>query len=365
MANIGRFGCVLGPFLLTLAALIAIMVSGLAGVTDNTHYMFELNTTDLSISSSSALNLVGLKIRSESDLEARSPLDVHLADLIPSALQEKASGTGGNLTAQDLGLYDDYRIGVWTYCYTARNHTQGCSAPKFNWAESFVNISEGRVDSLITSTGKNVTLPAGITDAIKAFVKVSRWAETVFILACIGLGVELFMGLFTQCSRAVSCITFAVALVATVIVCAYAALTTAMSVIIVGAVKASAVIYGVTADLNTHFLVAAWLGAAFSIGSTFFWMFTICCCCKPHHRDGGAQYSSRDKDDISEKLVPAGAYVPVAAHDGLMHRPEPYPGAYAQAQAQATPEPTYGYASGANGPMRDSTAYEPYSHARG
>jgi hypothetical protein len=363
--GLGRFVCVLVPFALTLASLIAMLVGGLAGIADKSLYMFEVNTTDLSISPTSVTKLLNLDRREALPeaapvadvrvpvIAARVPLisSLHNPNLLATTKAQTSTSTSSNLTAADLGLADLYRIGIWNYCYTWQNGTTACSQGQYNWAATALNVTTSQVNSLITSTGLNVTLPSTITDAVNTFSTVTRWTEIVFIIAYICLAVELFFGLFAQCSRIFSCITWLIAAVATVAVCAAATMATVMSVIVVGTLEASAKWYGVTADFNTRFLATVWVGAAFAIAAGFFWSFTICCCAPSHDRSSKRGFNRGVNDEHGEKLIPAGAYAPVGQDQ---HGHQPYTGGYAQ------PPQQYGYSSGANGGR-----YEPYSHAGG
>ncbi|KAK3329703.1 SUR7/PalI family-domain-containing protein [Apodospora peruviana] len=343
MGNIGRYACVALPFLLTLASLVALLVAGLAGVSDKSLFMFQVNTTDLSISPLS----VGSILDAVTSKRDALPQDLHDPSLLTEAAAA-ATGSdaaqGGNITAADLGLFDLYDISLWGYCYTPQNGSRACTKPTFNWAEKALNETTNNVNNLITLTGQNVTLPKTLTDAIGTFSTVTRWTEIVFIIAYVALGVELFFGIFANCSRAFSCVTFIVAGVATVAVCVAAALATAMSVVVVGAVEGSAKFYGVQADFNTKFLAAVWIAAAFAIAAGFFWLFTVCCC-KPDYSRSKSNRRSRDSE--AEKLM-HGPYQPIG---------QPMAGGYPQSYGHAVPQQqNYG------APRRD-LAYEPYSHA--
>lgn len=358
MGNIGRYVCVALPFLLTLGAVVAILVAGLAGVADKSLYMFQVNTTNLEISPASIENLVNSR--------AASPVQFHDPSLLATTSDETSttgdaadtttgSSTAGtkssNITAADLGLNDLYDIGLWGWCYTAQNGTRTCTKPVFNWAEKELNTTTGSIQNLATSAGQNITLPKEITEAISAFTNIARWTEIVFIIALVSLGLEVFFGIFANCSRAFSCVTFLVASVATVAVCGFAALATAMSVVVVGAVEASAKFYGVKADFNTKYLAAVWIAAAFASAAGFFWMFTVCCC-KPDH---SSRRSGRNRhhDEAGEKLMPVGAYQPITDDHG-------YHGGHNNNNRQSNPQ--YGYAPQQHAARRD-LAYEPYSHS--
>ncbi|KAK4035398.1 SUR7/PalI family-domain-containing protein [Parachaetomium inaequale] len=350
MANFGRFVCVLVPFLLTLASLVAMLIAGLAGIADKSLYMFRVNVTDLSISPlsvSGILNGTGLNIpTSLDDINVDVPNvdipdidipDIDIPDVDISVGKRQTQTT--NITAADLGLYDVYDVNMWNYCYTKQDGTRECTKGAFDWAAHALNTTTGDFNSMLTSTGLNVTLPSGITDAVKAFGTVSKWTQVVFIIASVTLGVELFFGLFANCSRAFSCVTWLIAFLAILATGAAAALATATSVIVVGAVEASSELYGIDAQLNTRFLAAVWISVAFAIAAGLFWMFTICCC-KPDH---SSRRSRSRHGDEAEKFIPAGN-----GGSGYSRLGEPS-----------------GYARQSYGPAQQhSGAYEPYSHAR-
>ncbi|KAH6650246.1 SUR7/PalI family-domain-containing protein [Chaetomium tenue] len=345
MANFGRFVCVLVPFLLTLASLVAMLVAGLSGLADKSLYMFRVNVTDLSLSPASVSRILegtGFNASSFDDIDLP---DVDLPDLSKIDIPDinidvgKRQTQTENITAADLGLYDLYDVNIWNYCYTTQNGTRDCTKGKFDWAATALNTTTGDFNSMLTATGLNVTLPKEITDAVRAFGTVSKWTQVVFIIAYVTLGIELFFGLFANCSRAFSCVTWLIATLATIATGAAAGLATATAVIVVGAMKASAEIYGVEAELNTRFLATVWIGVAFAIAAGLFWMFTICCC-KPDH---SSSRRSRGRGEESEKFIQSGP--------GYQRLSEPagYQGGYAK---------PYGNAPQATG------AYEPYSHAR-
>lgn len=330
MANFGRFVCVLLPFLLTLASLIAMLIAGLAGVADKGLFMFRVNVTELSMSPLSVT-----KFLDGTGIKTPSIGDIDLSNINIGKRQSQSR----NITAADLGLYDIYDVNVWNYCYTTRNGTRDCTKPEFDWAARALNITTGDINSMLTATGLNVTLPKEVTSAVKAFGTVSKWTQIVFIIAYVALGIELFFGLFANCSRAFSCVTWLIAAFATVAVGAAAGLATATSIVVVGAVEATANLYGIDSHLNVRFLAAVWIGTAFAVAASAFWMFTICCCAPDHS-------SRRSRSAEGEKLM-AGA-------PGYQRLSEP--NGY-QGYAQQYPRQSYG-------PQQHSGAYEPYSHAR-
>ncbi|KAL1862790.1 hypothetical protein VTK73DRAFT_6607 [Phialemonium thermophilum] len=332
MANFGRFVCVALPFALTVGSLIAMLVAALAGVTDKSLFLFQVNTTGLSISPASISNLI----------ESRSTVPLDIRDGSSAA----AAALNQNITAADLALYDLYDVGLWGYCYVPQNGKRKCTKPEFNWAQKELNMTKNNFETLVTSTGEDVKLPKQISEAITTFGTVIRWTEVVFIIALVSLAVELFFGIFSTCSRACSCLAFIVSAVATLAVCAAAAMSTAVSAIVVGAIEASAKKYGVTADMNVKYLAAVWIGAAFSIAAGCFWLFTICCCAPDHYSRKGVRH--RDSTE-GEKLIAPSSYQPIHEDPGFGYN-RPVSG------------PQYGYPTGPHQPRRD-LAYEPYSHA--
>lgn len=353
MGNVGRFACVAVPFLLTLGAVAAILVAGLAGIADKSLYMFQVNTTNLEISPESLTSLISSRAAAPADLHDPNLLSSDTTDAAADSITSSATADtqSSNITAADLGLANLYDVALWNWCYTAQNGTRTCSKPEFNWAQKELNMTTDHLEGLATSAGVTLTLPKDIVDAIKTFDTVAKWTEVVFIIAVVALAVELLFGIFASCSRAFSCLTFLVAGVATVAVCGFAGLVTAMSLIVVGAVEASAKYYGVKGDFNTHYLAAVWIAAGFAIAAGFFWMFTMCCC-KPDHssRRSGRKRHLDEADEAGEKLFPPGAYQPITDDRGY--------GGYHNGQSN----PQYGYAPQPRAARRD-LAYEPYSHS--
>jgi hypothetical protein len=287
--GVGRVLCVGLPFGLTIASLICLLIAMLAGITDKSLYMFEVNTQNFSVSTSSLQNF-------ENSLKAREA-SPHFSDLTTAALSGAAvtDSTAVNITAADLGLADSYEVSLWNYC-AKTGSTRTCSKGKFNWASSELNTTN--ITALASSTGTNVTLPTEIRDSLKTFTVVSKWTEVVYIIAFVASVLEIVVGLFGFCSRMGSCCTFIVSGISTTAVIAASVMATVMSSVVVGAIDAAAKAYGAHASLNTSFLATTWLAAAFSIGAGLFWLFSICCCASDHHK------KNRRSHGDGEKLLP-------------------------------------------------------------
>lgn len=338
MANIGRFFCVALPFILTLLSLILLLAAGLSGITNKALYMFQADVSELSIGQDVITSLLNSR-----DLAARNIID-DVTDLINGDNASAASsGSGTNITASDLGLADHYNVGLWGFCTTsADGSNRKCTKPKYNWAATFLNTNI--IDKFNQVAGGKIEIPDEVGHAINAFITVSRWTQIVFIAAFAALAAQLLVGLFATCTRIASCLTFLVAGISCVAVIAAASLSTATSVIIVGAVKGTGVLYGADASFNTTYLALVWAAAAFAIGAGFFWLFTICCCAPDHTK----RRSKRSGDN--EKAMGTGAYQPLNDPHDYNNRNSYYN------QQTGYAAPTY-----PNAAQRD-TAYEPYSH---
>ncbi|TEA22505.1 hypothetical protein C8034_v009944 [Colletotrichum sidae] len=335
--GVGRVICVALPFILTVGSLIFLMVAALGGVSNKDLYMFRVNLTDLEINPASLSSVVSRDVK---------PVDFGnyhnralLTDSLSKAQTDSTTQTS-NITAADLGLDNLYDIALWGYCTTASNGDKTCTKAKFDWAAQYLNTST--LETIGSVAGRKIELPDEVTTALSAFKTVTKWTQVAYIIAFIALGLEIVFGIFANCTRVMSCITFLVASLASIAVCASAALTTAMSVVVVGAVEGTAKWYGVSASFNNSYLALIWISAALALGAGFFWMFTICCCAPSHTR------KDRKRRSDAEKLLPptAASYQPIHEENGL----------YKQQQAAQYGAPRY--ASGAHNDM----AYEPYSH---
>lgn len=344
--GVGRFFCVALPFALTLASLICLLIATLAGVTNRDLYLFRVNTTDLSISPSAVTSLLNsIGARDVPSLEARQPAEWDDSIKLDARQIGGSAAKTSNITAADIGIADLYDISLWGYCYTEASGQRTCTRPLFNWAEGGLNTT--LYSTLAQGAGITVRLPDEVNNSLRLFATVTKWTEVVFIVALISLAVELFFGIFATCSRALSCITFIIAGVTSLAVIGAASLSTAMAVVVVGAVEGAAREYGVRAGFNRSFLALVWLAVAFALGAGFFWLFTICCCAP-----SSGSRKNRHLDATGEKYVPPSAYQPL--HDDQ----------YASHGAQYAPyyaaAPQYGKPR--QGPRSD-LAYEPYSHA--
>jgi hypothetical protein len=320
----GRFFCVLLPLLLLLASIGTLLYAVLAGVA---HENLKLIQVDLSNLSISPISLKTLTSRSD-------------ANLVPRADFSLKQVQTDNITAADLGLHKYYDLTLWGFCSSDDNKKWTCSKSQFDWATKDITPND------IKEGSTTLELPKDVEDALKAFRKLIKWSEVAFIISLIALGLELLIGIFSNFSRAVSCLTWFESVITTILVIIACSLSTATVAVIAGVVQGSKHLYGAKVHLDGRFLAVIWIGAAFSIGASLFWIFTICCCKpekrqKTHHNNN----STRALDSDGEKLLPSGGfgsrgYAPLGEQTGY----------------------TSGAPRFASGSGRSDLAYEPYSH---
>ncbi|KAF4969343.1 hypothetical protein FSARC_3418 [Fusarium sarcochroum] len=273
--TVGRFFCVLFPSILAAASIIFLLVGALAGVSNKSLYLFQVNFEGFSISPADVEDISLYVNGSKLDKDANSTLET------------RAEKHGGNITADLLGLERSYDVSLWGYCHTDHNGERKCEKHRFDWASESLNSSYvGGVDR-----GIEVELPDKIKSALNTFKAINKFTEVVFILSFILLPAELVFGNFANTSRRLSCLTWIVADLAAVLVLASAILSSALASIFLAVIKGTAELHGIKAETNGRFLAVVWIAASLAIGAGFFWAFTICCC-KPdyHDRYRGSQH---------------------------------------------------------------------------
>ncbi len=349
--GVGRFVCVAMPLALTIASIVALLYATLAGVAHHNLYMFRVDVSNLSIDPASAKGIakdLGVPLMARDEVKLN------------------------NITAADLDLANVYEINLWGYC-TNRDGKRTCTSASFDWASKALNTSY--LNDFGAVAGVKIELPKEIEGALKTFRTVTKFTEIAFIAALVGLGLELLIGVFSNFSRGISCLTWLEACITVVLVFAAAGMSTAMAAIVVGTVKATAKVYGVDGGINTQWLITVWIGAAFALASTLFWVFTICCC-KPSHGSRKDKVRFRDSGyhNDGEKLLPTRDYAPLNDN----HEMTGFNNAQPQTQSQQAYQPQgyhqpqeYGndYFGGSQQPQRypanngrSDLAYEPYSH---
>lgn len=343
MAKVGRFFCVALPFIFTLISLITLLIACLGGITSKDLYMFQVNLTDLQVNPNSIKSIISRDILGDvKDIIQ----DVGNSDVAQTASDIINGNGGSNITAADLGLADIYMVNLWGYCtMDLKTKKKECKKPKFDWATE--KLDTNLIKNLAVVSGKDIEIPDEVQKGLDAFKVVTKWTEVAYIVALISLAVQLLLGLFTSCSRGLSCLVWLVAGVSCLSTMAAASLSTAMSVVVVGTVEASAKLYGVRANFQTTFLALIWTSVAFALAAAFFWMFTVCCCAPDKNRNRSSHRGSTDNEKLFNR---SGAYQPLS--DPEMHggnNPNYY-------------ETSYGAPKYPSGAPRSDLAYEPFSH---
>lgn len=339
---VGRFVCVALPLVLTIGAIAAMLYATLAGVAHHNTFMFKLDTRNLTLDKNSLEDIAkdaGIDVQ-----DIGKDLGVDVDSLIDKA------PNNANLTAKQLGLDYVFDVALWNFCWT-QDGKRECTKPDFNWAAHSLN--DTFLKDFGATAGVDVPVPKEIREPIKVFRTTMKFAEIGFIVSIILLAIELIVGILAGFSRAISCITWLIACVTTVVVFASAGLATGISVAVVGAVEASTKVFGVKGGIQTSFLATIWIAAAFTLAANLFWVFTICCCKREHGRARGVRH--RDSHGDGEKLIPSRGYAPLGSdHEMTGFQPQPSHHGYNNNSAQPSRYP------GGNG--RSDLAYEPYSH---
>ncbi|KAK7572751.1 hypothetical protein V3481_017939 [Fusarium oxysporum f. sp. vasinfectum] len=163
----------------------------------------------------------------------------------------------------------------------------------------------------------------------------TKGAEVAFIVALIELTIEIALGIFAVCSRELTCWTWMASGLASAFVLASAILSTIMASVSIGAVEATAKLYGVKGKVNVVFLAIIWIGAAFAIAANLLWIIpTLCCSTTTNRKDPEGK-------GLLEHSRHSGAYFPIDGDHEM--------------------QPTYHNRGLAPSPRTD-LAYEPYSH---
>jgi hypothetical protein len=358
--SVGRYFCVALPFILTVLSIICMLIAGLTGVVNNGLYLFRVDVTNLSIDpntfadivngiddASEAVNRLGARQTSLTDWADSEIIDnvvegatgsVSSASDIIDSFQNDDLDT---ISAAELGLGKVYDVNLWGFCATWQDDSHNCTGAQFDWAQHHLNTEViSRFNGLAEL---DITVPTQLQQGLDAFITVSRWTQIVYIIAMISLGLELIVGLFTACSRGVSCVTWLISGVATFATIAAAAMMSAMGGVVLGAVEASLSQHGATASMNRQFLAAVWIGAAAAAGASLFWLFSVCCC-KPEKRPYKNGKKGGKHSDDTEKFLPTGSYQPIGDHH----------------QQQSG----FNLGGPRRGGARSDLAYEPYSHSR-
>lgn len=249
---------------LNLWSLITILVPTLAGSIPGIYpYLFQVNAADFSLAPKFVDNLVGSC--------SPRPAGIHERHLFEEMDGMFLGARSTNITAEDLGLYNLYDIGLWGYCYTSHTGSRACTRPGFNWAQHALDRWTKSFGNQIGAPG--VILPEYITETFSLFASVTLYTQIAFIVALALLCAQVYLGV----ARTVSWVTFPLACIATIAVCAATALSTCLDIVVIMCVEGVVAQWdGATINFNDTSRKAVWIGAACAIFSNLFWSLGVC-----------------------------------------------------------------------------------------
>ncbi|PPJ54247.1 hypothetical protein CBER1_05147 [Cercospora berteroae] len=281
MGKAARAACIFVPMALTIAAFVCGVLLQVAGWnTLDSYYFFRANLTDL--------NVEGTGGGSNSVLN---------------------DAIGQIRTAGGIGqIYDIY---LWNYCYS--NQTDGsdkdCTGRKASfvfdpikeWGLESTNSSDSssdnNSDNVIQNAIDNVRenydqyaeelLGSSGKSALNAYRHVAKWMFIAYQVAFWTNLAVILIGIFALFSRIGSLFTWILSIVSTFFTFASVVTSTALFTVLVSALNEVLEPYGIELHLGRQALIVGWLGVAFSLGATIFWLFSICCCSgksNPHHK---------------------------------------------------------------------------------
>ena len=274
MGKAGRFACIITPMALTLASLICFVMvmlgqtpwkgnSAPATASGRDLYFVKANTANMTLDSETVLDNLPDGIQPNNDFL--------------EALRGKADSKE---------LKDFYQVGLFSYCEGETNNKTGedkityCSARKFQFYFDPLKVWGMNGTSLQAALGDKYD------DGMNVYKKVAGWMNWAFVIVIVLTPIEFIVGFFAIFSRWGSFVTTIISTAQTVFAIAAAATATATYGTLVGVFKTALEPYNIDIDMGSQMLSTLWLGVAFSIGSGFFWLISVCCCSgkSPHKK---------------------------------------------------------------------------------
>ncbi|RMD44292.1 hypothetical protein DV735_g884, partial [Chaetothyriales sp. CBS 134920] len=252
MGSGGRVVCIATPFLLSLGALVTLVLIFLAGTMDKNStvddfYFLKIDLTNLSVADSSS---------SSSSL-----------------------GTALETAKNSLGVQDYYTLYLRSSCSwdaDANSTYTNCTAPKAFWyfdpvAEWSLNeTGSAEVDELLSTS---------LRASLSTYRTASKALFVLYTAALAAVAASLLLGLFAVFSRWGSFFTTLFASVAAALSIGASGLATALFGILRTALNHNLRDdYGVVASLGSRWLALSWIGTAFAIAASFFWLLSVCFC---------------------------------------------------------------------------------------
>ncbi|GAB7358440.1 hypothetical protein MBLNU230_g2506t1 [Neophaeotheca triangularis] len=297
MGKLGRIFCISTPMLLTIASFITqifVEISGWNSSSDtlNGLYFFQIDLSSLDVTAagdiSGSLELAtALQLAQDSDLLA-ARYDIHLWNYC-SANTTLANGTAGEIDhcSDREAQFWFNPVQVWGLS------TDGAASDAVDAVADATGEDKNVIEQTVADLKDNVgdladkVLDESTDGALSTYKHVSKW---MFIAYQVSLWVTLgtiVAGILAIFSRWGSFITWILSFVSSFFSFAASLTATILFSVLTGALKGLLDPYNVEVHLGSRALAVSWLSTVFSLGATFFWLFSICCCSgrsNPHHK---------------------------------------------------------------------------------
>jgi len=226
-------------------------------------YFFKANTANITLDPKTILD--------------RLPKGVKINNEFLNAIEAKANSKE---------LKDFYQVGLWSYCEGDVNNKTGeekityCSARKFQFHFDPLAVWQ------LNNTSVQTILGDKYDKGMNVYAKAAGWMNWAFVITLILTAVEFVVGFLAIFSRWGSLVTTIVSTAQTIFAIAAAGTATAIYGTVTGVFKTVLEPYNIGASMGSQMLSTLWLAVAFSIGSGFFWLISVCCCSgkSPHKK---------------------------------------------------------------------------------
>lgn len=192
---------------------------------------------------------------------------------------------GIKITSSDTGLYPVYQVGANAYCWGNEDEANSssislvdCSTPTTPYYFDITEIIEGAINNstLAKDSDSTFDIPSELTgyQSVVKGVSYAMWACYIAVI-CLSF-LLIVLGLFSACSRVLSCCITMIASITAVIAIVLAGVATGMFKVYSGKFNEIVTNFGVSAKTGPN-LILTWIIAALSIVTWFFWTFLVCC----------------------------------------------------------------------------------------
>lgn len=366
MGKAGRIACIFTPMALTIASFVCMIFIEIGGWS----------------SGSSTLNNLYFMKADFTNITTATAGDLSNSTTLTAALE---------LAKNNNELADIYEIHLWNYCQTNESDTtiDYCSSRSGSfWFDPIEvwHLNATNTTSLSTPTG-STELPSAVqseeaklennataletsllgksaADGLKAYKDVSKWMFIAYEIAFWTTLATILCGILAIFSRWGSFLTWLFSIVSSLFAFASSLTATILFAVLTGALKTVLDPYNIKISLGTHALAVTWLGTAFSLGATLFWLFSVCCCSgksNPHHRSNkGALWNAEPKGQGYNDYG-RGRGLKVEKTGGYERVGSPFIGGHDADTVPLTnyPQQPTGYGRG----MHPGGQYEPFRHA--